>query len=242
MKRKSSFFHAVREREMENRELEKRIGYQFKDRSLLETALTHPSRSNEDRSLEDNQRLEFLGDAVIDLIIGEHLYRKFPDEKEGILTKQRALIVCADSFFLASKKFELGEFLKLGKGEIMNGGKYKKNIIADGFEALIGAVFMDSDYETTKKTVLTLLDGIIRKAETGNLTYDYKSLLQEHVHQKKIKDFSYNLVRITGPEHNQVFTSELLIEGKAYGTGTGKNKKESEQHAALEALKKMGAV
>lgn len=227
---------------MDSRELEKRIGYEFGDRSLLETALTHPSRSNEDRSLEDNQRLEYLGDAVIDLIIGEYLYKNEPDVKEGVLTKQRALIVCADSFFLASKKFELGEFLHLGKGEIMNGGRYKKNIIADGFEALMGAVFMDSSYEKTREIVLSLLMEIIRKAMAGNLTYDYKSQLQEYIHQKKIKDFSYNLVKITGPEHNQIFTSELLIGNRIYGTGKGKNKKESEQHAALEALKKMGAI
>lgn len=227
---------------MDNRELEKRIGYKFRDSSLLEAALTHPSRSNEDRTLKDNQRLEFLGDAVIDLVIGEHLFKRFPDEREGELTKQRALIVCADSFYLASRKFDLGEFIYLGKGEMQSGGKYKKNIIADAFEALIGAVFLDSSYETAKSIIMKLLADIIRKAEAGNLTYDYKSQLQEYVHHRKIKDFSYELVKITGPEHNQLFTSRLLIEGKVYGTGEGRNKKESEQHAALEALKKMGAV
>ena len=227
---------------MNSRELEKRIGYEFRDKSLLETALTHPSKANENRGMEDNQRLEFLGDAVVDLIVGEHLYKRMPDVNEGVLTKQRALIVCADSFFLVSKKIELGEFMYFGKGEILNGGKHKKNIIADGFEALMGAVFMDSDYETTKKVVLRLLEDIINKAVEGKLTYDYKSTLQEYVHRKKIKNFGYNLVKITGPEHNQVFTSEVVINGRVYGTGSGKNKKESEQHAALEALKKMGAI
>ncbi len=229
---------------MENRiyKLEQELGYTFKNKDLIKVALTHSSKSNENKHLENNERLEFLGDAVLDLCVGAYLYKTLPKDKEGVLTKLRALIVCADSLYLASEKLKLGEFILLGKGEMISGGKYKKNIIADCFEAVLGAIYLDSDYETVSKIALHLLDEITKKAIAGKLTYDYKTLLQEYIHSKNIKDFSYELVQIKGPEHDQLFTSKVVINNKDMGEGEGKNKKESEQHAAFATLKKLKLI
>ncbi len=222
--------------------LQEKLKYQFKDISILKKALTHSSRINEEKNLTSNERLEFLGDAVLSLVIGDYLYNTLPKEKEGVLTKLRSLIVCADSLFMASKKVNLGEYLLLGKGEIQSGGKHKKNIIADGFEAILGAVYLDGGYENCAKLILRLLKDIIDKAVNGKLTYDYKTLLQEYVHANNINDFRYELAKITGPEHAQIFTSNILINGDLYGSGKGQNKKESEQQAALQALEKLNIV
>ena len=128
---------------MEIEKLEQKLGYEFKDKELIKVALTHSSKSNENKALQNNERLEFLGDAVLDLCVGAYLYKTLTNKKEGVLTKLRALIVCADSLFIASEKLELGEFIMLGKGEMHSGGKYKKNIIADCFEAVLGAIYLD---------------------------------------------------------------------------------------------------
>ena len=222
--------------------IEKRINYNFKDKKLLKTALTHSSKTNEDKSKESNERLEFLGDAVLDLCIGAYLYEKLPKKKEGDLTKLRAMIVCADSLYLASNKIELGEYILLGKGEINSKGKYKKNIIADAFEAVIGAVYLDAGYEKASEIAVSLLDEIIKKALDGKLTYDYKTTLQEYVHANNITKFEYKLLEITGPEHAQVFTSQVLLDDKVLGIGKGHNKKESEQQSALRALEKLNLI
>ena len=222
--------------------LENKLGYKFKNKDLIKVALTHSSKSNENKSLENNERLEFLGDAVLDLCVGAYLYKTLKDQKEGVLTKQRALIVCADSLYIASEKLNLCEYILLGKGEMHSGGKYKKNIIADCFEAVLGAIYLDSNYESVSQIALNLLSDIIQKAIKGKLTYDYKTLLQEYIHSKSIKDFSYELVQIKGPEHDQVFTSKVIINNKDMGEGEGKNKKESEQHAALNTLKKLKLI
>jgi len=227
---------------MEIEKLEQKLGYTFKNKDLIKVALTHSSKSNENKSLENNERLEFLGDAVLDLCVGAYLYKTLPSKKEGVLTKLRALIVCADSLFIASDKLKLGEFIMLGKGEKHSGGKYKKNIIADCFEAVLGAIYLDSDYETVSKIALNLLSDITKKAVEGKLTYDYKTLLQEYVHSKNIKDFYYELVQIKGPEHDQIFTSKVVINSEDIGSGEGKNKKESEQHAAYNTLKKLKLI
>ncbi|MFR6311419.1 ribonuclease III [Anaerofustis stercorihominis] len=227
---------------MEIEKLEQKLGYEFKDKELIKVALTHSSKSNENKALQNNERLEFLGDAVLDLCVGAYLYKTLTNKKEGVLTKLRALIVCADSLFIASEKLELGEFIMLGKGEMHSGGKYKKNIIADCFEAVLGAIYLDSDYEKVSTIALTLLSDVIKKAISGNLTYDYKTLLQEYIHSKNIKDFSYELVQIKGPEHDQIFTSKVILNNKDMGHGEGKNKKESEQHAALNTLKKLKLI
>jgi len=222
--------------------IEKRINYTFKNKKLLQIALTHSSKTNEDKSKENNERLEFLGDAVLDLCIGAYLYKKLPNKKEGDLTKLRAMIVCADSLYLSSNKIELGEYILLGKGEINSRGKYKKNIIADAFEAVIGAIYLDSGYEKAGEIAISLLQDIIDKALDGKLTYDYKTILQEYVHANNITNFEYKLLKITGPEHAQEFTSEVLLDNKSVGIGTGHNKKESEQNAALKALGKLNLI
>lgn len=222
--------------------LEKNLSYTFKDKELINVALTHSSKSNENKDLKNNERLEFLGDAVLDLCVGEYLFKRLPNEKEGILTKVRALIVCADSLHLAAESINLGDFVMLGKGEEQSGGRRKKNVLADAFESVLGAIYLDSDYYKAKEIALTLLDGIIKKAIDGKLNYDYKTLLQEYVHSTNIGEFKYEVVSIKGPEHDQVFTSKVLINKEEYGIGEGKNKKESEQHAALNTLKKLKLI
>lgn len=222
--------------------LEKKLGYEFKDISLFEEALTHSSKVNEDKSLSSNERLEFLGDAVLSIVIGELLFKKLPKDSEGVLTKLRALIVCADSLYIVAKKLDLGEYIKLGKGEIISGGKKKKNILADAFEAVIGAVYLDAGFEKTSKIVVTLLDEIIQKALSGTLTYDYKTLLQEYAFSKGLGKVNYQLLKISGPEHNQRFESRVFTENGNEGIGEGANKKESEQNAAHEYLSKIKKV
>ena len=167
---------------MENKiyKLEQKLGYTFNNKDLIKVALTHSSKSNENKNLENNERLEFLGDAVLDLCVGAYLYNTLKKDKEGVLTKLRALIVCADSLYIASEKLDLGEFILLGKGEMISGGKYKKNIIADCFEAVLGAIYLDSDYETVSKIALNLLSDITKKAiEYELIKQDYATLSLE---------------------------------------------------------------
>lgn len=222
---------------METNTLEKKLNYTFKDKSLLLTALTHSSKINEDKSLTSNERLEFLGDAVLSLVIGDYLYLNTGKESEGVLTKLRALIVCADSLSIASKKIDLGSYLLMGKGEIASGGKDKKNIAADSFEALIGAIYLDAGYEKVREISLRLLDDIIKKALEGKLAYDFKTVLQEYVHANSMGNLSYTLLKVEGPEHAQIFTSRVKTDDKHTATGRGTNKKDSEQQAAHNMLK-----
>ena len=213
------------------------IGYRFKDQTLLKTALTHSSAINKKKTTS-NQRLEFLGDAVLQLIISTYLYRELEEQNEGSLSKLRSLIVCTDSLFVAAEDILLKEFIILGKGEELSGGRDKKNIIADAFEALIGAVYMDDGYKTADRFVQDKLESIIKEALHGQLTYDYKTMLQEYVQSENLGELKYELVKVSGPEHEQVFYSCVVIDGKCYQTAKGPNRKQSEQNAAEIVLKK----
>ncbi len=233
--------------------LEKRIGYSFNDKKLLETALTHASLEHERReigdSIQSNQRLEFLGDAVLDVIVGEELYKRLPEADEGKLTRARASIVSQEPIARIGLELEIGEHLILTKGENNSGGRKKKAILADAVEALIGAIYLDCQFEEAKRIIYNIfrdeIDNIIRE---GLESRDYKSKIQEALQGKtKFKgkrfstaltteDIKYKVVKEEGPAHNKSFVIELEIRGKVVGVGTGKSKKEGEQQAAKMAL------
>lgn len=222
------------------RSLEKEIGYRFKDKSILEKALTHSSYANENKMkvYENNERLEFLGDSIIGLIISQHLYKKYPKHPEGELTKLRAMIVCEPSLALAAKSISLGEYLLLGRGEEMTGGRHRESILADGMEAIVGAIYIDSDFVTTYNVVMNKFGNGIKKASTrGCLFIDYKTELQEVVQRKKEMKIEYSVYKEEGPDHDKVFYTKVYVNGETLGKGKGKNKKEAEQVAAKNALK-----
>ena len=223
-------------------EIEKIIGYEFKDKSLLETALTHSSYANDilgDR-LRSNERLEFLGDALLDAAIGECLYYRNKDMSEGALTKLRADIVCERSLYEAANEMGLPRFLKLGNGEKHSGGNLRASMLADAFEALLAAVYLDSnDFKRASAFAVEKLERIIDLACRGKLNYDSKSTLQEKLQAKGICDIKYVLLSEEGPDHDKIFTFAVLVKGVEMGRGSGRTKKNAEAAAALMALSRM---
>lgn len=207
-----------------------------KNKNLYVTAFSHSSYANEHKAKNDYERLEFLGDAVLDLVVADYLYSN-QKEKEGEMTKIRASYVCENALYEYSMNLGLNEYIKVGHGEEKEGGKFKKAIVADIFEALIGAIYLDLGYATARKTVLQI---IVPYIENPNITFfsDYKSALQEYV-QTVQKSLTYNLIKEEGPAHERVFTVEVEVDGITYGVGVGQSKKEAEQEAAKEALKKL---
>lgn len=219
-------------------QLQKLINYSFKDMGLLETALTHSSYTKE-HNLPRNrcsERLEFLGDAAIETIVCEELFHRCHHEREGILSKIKSDVVRADSLAAVARDLNLGSLLKMGNGEIKIKGYERTSTLEDAFEALIGAVLCDSDYETTRKTVLHLLENQICQAIKGKLNNNYKSALQEFIQSKGDKKIEYKVIKEEGESHNKTFTIEVRIADEAFGTGIGKSKKEAEKNAAKEAV------
>ncbi len=224
-----------------NRDLERIIGYRFKDRKLLGRALNHSSYVKEhgQNSLNDNERLEFLGDAFLDAIIGEALYRKLEKAEEGKLTKARASIVCEKSLAEAARTISLGNYMRFSIGEEKSGGRDRDSILADAMEAMIGAIYLDGGYEEVRDFVLRMFDQVLRDAERGKLSnQDYKSELQEQLQAQGILDIRYVTEREDGPDHDKTFSVRLDVCGKATGTGIGKSKKVAEQNAAKDALER----
>lgn len=224
-------------------QLEETIGYSFKDKSLLELALTHSSylqRQNLKKT-NCNERLEFIGDGLLDSIIGCHLYMILPDVEEGELTKVRASIVCEKSLASIGREINLSKYIKLGKGEEVLGGRDKDSITADALEALIGACFLDSGYETVEKIVINLFGKTIDDGINHKLISDYKTYLQE-IFQKRgtMELLKYVVVDEKGPSHNKTFYVNLYYNNQIIGSGVGKKKKDAEQAAAKEALEKGG--
>lgn len=222
---------------------QRNLNYYFKDISLLITALTHSSYANENKMgvLDSNERLEFLGDTVLNLVVSQYLYKKYPDFPEGELTKRRAAIVCESSLAYAARSIDMGKYLFLGKGEEATGGRDRDSILADASEAIVGAIYMDSDFETVSKLLLDNFQADILHALTkGDLFVDYKTELQERLQRKSKSKVEYEVAREEGPDHNKIFYMNVLSNGKIIGSGTGKNKKEAEQMAAKDALKAMG--
>ncbi len=216
-------------------ELEKRIGYCFKNKKLLKQAVTHSSYSNEQKinRFEHYERLEFLGDAVLELLSSEFLFRAYPELPEGKLTKLRASMVCEPALAYCAKDLELGQFLLLGKGEESTGGRYRDSITSDAMESVIGAIYLDGGLQKAKVFVERF---ILSDLENKQLFYDSKTNLQEYVQGAFKMDLTYTLLEETGPEHDKEFKVEVKIGSRVLGTGSGRTKKAAEQQAAYEAL------
>ncbi len=221
--------------------LEERINYIFSDKTTVLTALTHSSYANEKKAkrLKYNERIEFLGDSVLSLIISEHLYRKYPDLPEGELTVTRSKIVCETSLSKCAADIGLGELLLLGKGEELSGGRSKSSILSDAYEALIGAIYIDGGFDTAKNFILKNMDDVIKNSMQGKLFYDYKTQLQEKIQQKGEQLIVYEVIDEKGPDHNKTFITQVKINNVIFGQGSGRSKKESEQNAAKDALDKL---
>jgi ribonuclease-3 len=221
-------------------ELEKRIGYKFKNPELLLNALTHSSYANENRGrISDNERLEFLGDAVLGLVIADYLYRLFEEHKEGDLTKIRASIVSEEPLSLIARDIGLGQFLLLGKGEANTGGRDRDSVLADAVEAVIGAVYLEAGINQAKELIIGLFSSLMEKSFQGKGFQDYKTNLQEMLQAKGEEEIVYRVIKESGPDHNKEFVVEVLCGRRVKGRGKGKSKKEAEQRAAKEALEKI---
>lgn len=220
--------------------LAKELGVEFKDLSLLNQALTHTSYVNEAKEHAlHNERLEFLGDAVLELASSTYLFKHFSQMPEGEMTKARASVVCETSLAKLSTKLHVGEYLLLGKGERSSGGQKRPSILADAFESIIGAIYIDQGWQVAYKYVLDQLNDELIAVENGYNLKDYKTILQEVV-QAKGQNAEYKLVSEEGPDHAKVFKFAVEFGGKVEGLGQGTTKKEAEQHAAHEALRKYG--
>lgn len=219
-------------------ELEQKIGYTFQDKKLLKKALTHSSYANEKKlgKLGCNERLEFLGDAVLELISSDYLFARFPNLPEGELTKKRASLVCEPSLAFCARAFGLPEYLLLGRGEDMTGGRNRDSIVSDATEALLGAIYLDGGFASAKEFVLNF---ILNDIEHKQLFFDSKTILQELVQENGRQPVEYVLLKEEGPDHNKQFTVGAVVDGVSMGTGTGHTKKAAEQAAAYEAIRKM---
>lgn len=221
--------------------LEKTIGYTFKDKNIVNIALTHSSFANEHRMsgkpCECNERLEFLGDSVLSLVVSEYIYDKYGKSPEGDLTKIRAQVVCSRSLSSFANKISLGDYLYLGKGESAS-GRNKPTILENAFEALIAAIYLDSgnSKETVAKLLLPLLSGDIEDASNDQMAYDYKTSLQHFVQAGGKDKIQYILTNEYGPDHQKTFEVEVRLNSNVVGSGRGKTKREAEQAAAKEAL------
>ena len=220
--------------------LEERLGYEFKDKSLLMTALTHSSYANENRkrNIKDNERLEFLGDSILGVTVASYLYKNRPDLPEGRMTRLRAELVCEQSLARVAEKLELGKYMHLGKGEEQGGGRKRPSITADAVEAVIAALYLDGGYNRAGSFISRY---ILEPFEEGQelSDRDNKTELQEIVQRKSGQVLTYELTGEDGPDHNKTFTFSVSLNDKVIGTGSGHNKKEAEQAAAGEALRKM---
>jgi ribonuclease-3 len=222
--------------------LEASIGYVFRDRNLLENAVTHSSYMNERSQVKNNERLEFLGDAVLELVVSERLYRNYPEKPEGELTKIRAKIVCTDSLSKRSAEHHFGSYMFMGKGEDNTGGRVRKSILANTFEAIVGAVYLDGGLKAASDLIHRLLDQTIVHAAEGNVIFDYKTKLQEVAQQQPDAVLEYKVESESGPEHSKTFYVQLYLNGIVIGHGQGSNKKEAEQQAARLGLIGLGVL
>jgi ribonuclease-3 len=215
------------------------LNYTFNDDSLFKTALTHKSFSYENKEANsDNERLEYLGDAVLELIISEELYRRYPEDTEGQLTRFRAGLVCEQSLAEQAKRINLEHKLRLGKGEERYGGRKKDSLLSDALEALIGAIYLDGGIESAREFVLSLLNDAI-ETHNHSLLSDYKTHLQEILQKDGGETAVYKIVDETGPDHDKRFTAHVSYNNKLLGAGKGRTKKEAEQKAAFAALNEL---
>jgi ribonuclease-3 len=223
-------------------DIQQRIGYQFENQELLERALTHKSYANENRLAAHNERLEFLGDAVLSLIISEYLMKACPDSSEGDLSRLRAAVVSEPALASIARDIGLGNYLLLGRGEEHTGGRDKDSLLANCLEALIASIYLDASSTAAKEFVICFFEELVKKTCVSRNSLDYKTEVQE-LCQDRLKQLpEYRIAAETGPDHLKQFTIELIIKGEVYGRGIGKNKKEAEQRAAKEALDKLSKI
>lgn len=222
-------------------QLQENIGVRFHDESVLRQAFTHSSYVNEQRGkrIQDNERLEFLGDAVLELTVSQFLYKTFPKMSEGEMTKLRAAIVCEPSLVKFAELLNFGDLVLLGKGEELTGGRQRPALLADVFEAFVGALYLDQGVDAVFTFMEKYVYPRVDKGEFAQVT-DFKSQLQEFVQQDNLGDIQYRIVEEKGPAHNREFVSEVLLNNRSLGVGTGRSKKEAEQQAAARALVKLG--
>lgn len=221
------------------KELENKISYEFKNLGLLDQSLTHKSYIHE-YSLPpsaSNERLEFLGDAVLGLIIGHKLISTYPDHSEGELSILRAAVVNEQQLARVARELELGSYLLLGKGEEQTGGRQKDSLLADAYEALLGAIYLDGGIEGATNSVLLQFSGIFQELGEKGAAFDFKTRLQEITQELFKKPPNYSVIKEWGPDHEKSFEIQVSIKNKIYGSGLGKSKKEAEQRAAAEAIK-----
>jgi ribonuclease III, bacterial len=219
-------------------DIEGRLGLHFTDPALFRQALIHTSYANERKRghLHHNQRLEFLGDAVLDLIVSEYLYRSFADLPEGELTKARAAIVCESTLARRARELGIGRHLLLGKGEAASGGRERDSILADTFESIIGAVYIDGGFDAASAFVRSLLAAELDSVADGEYGRDYKTILQEIVQRHGDSRIHYEVTGESGPDHNKTFAVAVSVNNRQLGTGSGKSKKAAEQNAARRAI------
>lgn len=220
--------------------IEKNLGYVFKNKELLFKTFRHKSYAHENK-LESNEILEFLGDSILEFIMTEHLYKLLPDSQEGKLTKIRAFIVCEDSLFEVAQKLEFDKFILLGKSQLKAGG-VAKPLLADMVEAVIAAIYLDSDISVTRKIVLEMLEEKIHEALNLEHLKDYKTILQETIQENQKERLIYEIIGEKGPDHEKEFTVQLIIGNEKVAIGVGKSKKEAQTQAARNALIKMKII
>lgn len=221
--------------------LEARLNYKFNNIELLKNALVHSSYANEVRgNIHSNERLEFLGDSVLSVIVAEHIFHKYPNMPEGELTRLRASLVCEKSLCALSRELNLGEYLLLGRGEDKNGGRERDSILADAFEAVLAAIYLDGGMDAAKAHIMNTVLRDLKHHSDEDSFKDYKTTLQEIIQRNPEESVTYILVDETGPDHNKQFTVAVKLNSNVIGTGVGKSKKQAEQMAAHQALKLMG--
>ena len=216
------------------RTLQKTIGYTFGNEEFLINALTHSSYANENKLPHDNERLEFLGDSVLGFVTAEYLFEEFKSRQEGALTKLRAAVVCEKSLFKFAEKISLGDFILMGKGEELTGGRNRPSIVSDAFEAVIAAMYLDGGIDVVRPYILSFIKDAVKREANFK---DNKSLLQEEIQKQKGNTLVYEEIGEFGPDHEKVFKFVVKLNGEVVGMGEGRTKKEAEQEAAKEMLK-----
>lgn len=220
-------------------ELESKLGISFKDKALLNIAITHSSFANQRKDIKYNERMEFLGDSVLQLTITEYLFKNYKDKSEGALTKIRSLIVCENSLYEIAKLWNLGKYIYMSKGEESTGGRERVSIQADCVEAIIAAIYLDKGFEDVKKYILKIFDKTIQKAIKNEIILDYKTKLQELLQKNGEVCIQYSLMKYEGPPHRRKFFINVFVNNEFKGEGSGFSKKEAEQIAAKNALCRM---
>jgi ribonuclease-3 len=223
-------------------EIEARMGYTFSDRKLLVRALTHRSFTNEDdETVGDNQRLEFLGDAVLGVIVADELFRRDREVQEGALSTRQAQVVCEPALAQVARNMQLGSYLRLGRGESASGGREKNSLLADACEALWAAVYLDGGLDAAREVVISQLGDVLEEVHEASALADFKSRLQTVIQREKAVQPQYLIIDESGPPHDKMFVAEVRVDGRPLGAGSGRSKKVAEQHAAEEALESLNA-